>query len=112
MAFAHKKNSIIKNVLISDVEMVKGQSIAEHGIVFVGDRAGVVFDKTDSKSVSVYFDTNMDFITGAYDEGNLPRIGGKAYLNSEGKLSSDTNGKYVGFYWGLDNGGAVFSLGL
>lgn len=111
MARLYKKNSIAKTVKISEVSSVTGQTIEDHGIVFVGDRVGVAFDKVDDKNVTVYFGADLDFATSDFVEGSLPAIGGKLYLNAEGKLEKTTSEKFVGYYWGmLETGGIVFSL--
>lgn len=114
MARIYRKESIIKAVKISDVTVQANQTVQtleNHGIVHVGDRAGVVFDKVDNTTVTICFSTDFDFATMDYVEASLPSVGGKIYLNAEGKLDNVNTGKLVGYYWGkLETGDIVFSL--
>ncbi len=109
-----KLNSVIKTVEVSDVTIPAGQSLDEHGIVFVGDRAGVVYDKINGELVSVNFDTQREFVTNHFDEANLPAVGGKIYVGAaDGKLTKTESGnKLAGFYWGKIGGAITFSLAM
>lgn len=114
MVYEHKLRSTTKTVPISAVTVPNGHALDKHGIVFVGDKAGVVFDKISDTEVSVNFDTTTDFTTTLFDEGTLPNVGGKVYVNTaDGKLTKTAaSNKLVGFYWGKSGNSVVFSLGM
>lgn len=114
MTGEHRLNSVIKTVKISDVTVPTGQNLNAHGIVFVGDRAGVAYDKINDAQVSVNFDTQREFTTDLFDSSNLPKIGGKIYIGaSDGKLTKvDAGNKLVGYYWGEVGSHIAFSLAM
>lgn len=114
MVGEHRLNSVIKTVKISDITVPAGQSLDGHGIVFVGDRVGVVYDKINDTQVSVNFDTQREFITDLFDSSALPKIGGKIYIGaSDGKLTKTESGnKLVGYYWGEIGSHIAFSLAM
>lgn len=114
MTGEHRLLSVNKTVAISDVTIPAGgaQTLDNHGIVFVGDRAGVVLQKETGNQVTVSFDTQREWTTESYDSANLPKIGEKVYLGaSGGKLTkTDSGNRLVGYYWGCVGGAALFSL--
>lgn len=114
MTGEHKLLSVNKTIEISAVTVPAGgaQTLDNRGIVFVGDRAGVVLQKEEGNKVTVSFDTQREWTTDAYDNANLPVIGGKVYLGtSDGKLTkTDSGNRLVGYYWGTIGGAALFSL--
>ena len=114
MVGEHRLNSVIKTVKISDITVPAGQSLDGHGIVFVGDRVGVVYDKINGTQVSINFDTQREFITDLFDGSALPKIGGKIYIGvSDGKLTKTESGnKLVGYYWGEIGSYIAFSLAM
>ena len=114
MVYEHKVKSSIKAVPVSAVTVPAGHALDKHGIVFVGDRAGVAFDAFSDTEVSVNFDTETDFITTQFDEAALPKIGEKIYVAaSDGKLTKTATGnKLVGYYWGKAGHSIVFSLAM
>lgn len=114
MVGEHRLKSVIKTVKISDITVPAGQSLDGHGIVFVGDRVGVVYDKINGTQVSVNFDTQREFITDLFDSSALPKIGGKIYIGiSDGKLTETESGnKLVGYYWGEIGSHIAFSLAM
>lgn len=114
MVYEHKVRSTIKAVPVSAVTVPAGHALDKHGIVFVGDRAGIAFDKFSDSEVSVNFDTETDFITTHFDEAALPKIGEKIYVAvSDGKLTKTASGnKLVGYYWGKLDNSVVFSLAM
>ena len=114
MVGEHRLKSVIKTVKISDITVPAGQSLDGHGIVFVGDRVGVVYDKINGTQVSVNFDTQREFITDLFDSSALPEIGGKIYIGiSDGKLTKTESGnKLVGYYWGEIGSHIAFSLAM
>ena len=100
MVGEHRLNSVIKTVKVSDITVPTGQRLDEHGIVFVGDRVGVVYDKINGTQVSVNFDTQREFITDLFDSSALPKIGGKIYIGaSDGKLTKTESGNKLVFYF-------------
>ncbi len=112
MTSEYKLNSVIKTIQISDITVKGGQKLQEHGIVLVGERAGVVQDAFRDEAVTVNFDTQRDFTTDMFDAGNLPNIGGKIYMgNADGKLTKTESGNaFVGYYWGKLGSRIIFSL--
>ena len=114
MVGEHRLKSVIKTVKISDITVPAGQSLDGHGIVFVGDRVGVVYDKINGTQVSVNFDTQREFITDLFDGSALPKIGGKIYIGaSDGKLTkTESDNKLVGYYWGEIGSHIAFSLAM
>ena len=114
MVYEHKLRSTIKTVPVSAVTVPTGHALDKHGIVFVGDRAGIAFDKISDTEVSVNFDTTTDFSTTLFDEAALPKVGETIYVaTADGKLTKTaTNNKLVGFYWGKSGGSVIFSLGM
>ena len=112
MVYEHKVKSTIKAVPVSAVTVPAGHALDKHGIVFVGDRAGIAFDKFSDSELSFNFDTETDFITTHFYESALPKIGEKIYVAaSDGKLTKTASGnKLVGYYWGTMGGAALFSL--
>ena len=114
MTGEHRLLSVNKTVAIADVTIPAGgaQTLDNHGIVFVGDRAGVVLQKEAGNQATVSFDTQREWTTESYDSANLPKIGEKVYLGaSDGKLTKTASGnKLVGYYWGTIGGAALFSL--
>ena len=114
MVYEHKLRSTIKTVPVSAVTVPTGHALDKHGIVFVGDRAGIAFDKISDTEVSVNFDTETDFSTTLFDETSLPNVGEKIYVTAaNGKLTKTSAGnKPVGFYWGKSGNSVIFSLGM
>ena len=114
MVYEHKVKSTIKAVPVLAVTVPAGHALDKHGIVFVGDRAGVVLQKETGDQVTVSFDTQREWTTESYDSANLPKIGEKVYLGaSDGKLTkTDSGNRLVGYYWGELGSHIAFSLAM
>lgn len=112
MTGEYKLQSVIKKIQVADITIKGSQKLEEHGIVLVGDRAGVVHDTFSDEVVTVNFDTQRDFTTDLFDESNLPKIGGKIYMgDADGMLTKTESGNvFVGYYWGKLGSRIVFSL--
>ncbi|MEL3905565.1 MAG: DUF2190 family protein [Treponema sp.] len=112
MTGEYKLLSTTKTIAISDITVPAGQSLDKHGIVFVGDRVGVVMEKVDDANATVCFDTQRDWTSDTFDEGNLPKIGEKIYLQaSDGKLTKTSSGnKLVGYFWKRMGTVVIFSV--
>ncbi len=112
MTSTYKLNSTVKTIAIADVTTVTGQPLDKHGIVFVGDRCGVVVEKLSDTEITVDFDSQKDFTCRLYDPSNLPKAGQKLYIDtSNGKLTKNSSGtKFVGFFWKEMGGAVIFSL--
>ncbi len=112
MANVHKLNSTVKTIELAKVTMITNQTVAEHGIVFVGDRCGIILDKINDNEITVDFNRQKDFTCKLFDESNLPNLGEKIYIEpSTGKLTKTESGnKLVGYFWKKMGGAVIFSL--
>ncbi|QEJ97954.1 capsid cement protein [Treponema phagedenis] len=110
MVGEYKLRSTVKAVKITDVEVPAGQKLEAHGIVFIGEKVGVVVDKIDDKTITVNIDTQREFTTDTFDEANLPKVGEKLFLDATGKLTKTSGDKWVGYFWSKLNNQIAFSL--